>query len=101
MATRIKLQLELEGVVLFEVEAYVQETWVWFLGQKDPLKQEMATHGSVLAWGIPWTDEPDGLKTVGLQRAGHDWATEHTQKNVYELLNVWWCYTDLSSYTLE
>ena len=44
---------------------------------------------------IPWTDEHDGLQTVGLQRVGHDWATEHTQKNVYELVNVWWCYTDL------
>ena len=32
----------------------------------------MATHSSVLAWGIPWIDEPDGLQTVGLQRAGHD-----------------------------
>ena len=38
-----------------------QEKWVWFLGQKDPLKEGMATHSSILAWKISWTEEPDGL----------------------------------------
>ena len=42
------------------------------LGQKDPLEESMATHSSILAWRIPWTEEPGGLGSIGLQRAGHD-----------------------------
>ena len=49
----------------------VQETWVRFLGQEDPLEKAMATHSSILAWRIPWTEEPDGLQSLGSQRAGH------------------------------
>ena len=49
----------------------VQETWVRFLGQEDPLEKAMATHSSILAWRIPWTEEPDGLQSMGSQRAGH------------------------------
>ena len=39
----------------------MQETWIQFLGQEDPLEKEMATHSSILAWRIPWTEEPDRL----------------------------------------
>ena len=50
-----------------------QEIWVQFLGQEDPLEKEIATHSSILAWRIPWTEEePDGLQSTGLQRVGHD-----------------------------
>ena len=50
-----------------------QEIRVQFLGQEDPLEKEMATHSSILAWRIPWTEEePDGLQSMGLQRVGHD-----------------------------
>ena len=42
------------------------------LGQEDPLEKEMATHSSILAWKIPWTEEPGGLQFMGLQRIGHD-----------------------------
>ena len=48
------------------------ETWVRSLGQEDPTEKEMATDSSVLAWRIPWTEEPGGLKSTGLQRVGHD-----------------------------
>ena len=48
----------------------MQETGIQSLGQKDPLEKEMATHSSVLAWRIPWTEEPSGLQSVGLQRVG-------------------------------
>ena len=48
------------------------ETWVLSLVWEDPLKKEMATHASILAWGIPWTKEPDGLQSMGSQRVGHD-----------------------------
>ena len=49
-----------------------QETQIRSLGQKDPLKEGMATHSSILAWRIPWTEEPGGLQSMGLQRVGHN-----------------------------
>ena len=48
------------------------ETWVQSLGWEDPLEKEMATHSSILAWRIPWTEEPVGLQSMGSQRVGHD-----------------------------
>ena len=48
------------------------ETWVPSLGQEDLLEKEMATHSSVLAWKIPWTEEPGRLHSMGSQRVGHD-----------------------------
>ena len=57
----------------------MQETQVQSLGQKDPLEEEMATHPSILAWRIPWTEEPGGLQSLGLQRVRHDGATESTR----------------------
>ena len=51
------------------------ETWVRSLGQEDPLEKGMVTHSSILASRIPWTEEPGGLQSMGLQRVGHDWAT--------------------------
>ena len=57
-----------------------QETWGQSLGQEDPLEEEMATHSSILAQEIPRTMEPGGLESIGLQRGGHDWATEHKVK---------------------
>ena len=50
----------------------MQETWVQFLGQEDPLEKEMATQSSTLAWKIPWIEEPGKLQSMGLQRVGHD-----------------------------
>ena len=50
----------------------MQETWVQSLGREDPLETEMATHSSILAWRILWTEEPGGLQSIGLQRVGHD-----------------------------
>ena len=44
----------------------MQETWVQFLGQEDPLEKGMAPHSSILAWGILWTEEPGGLQFIGL-----------------------------------
>ena len=49
----------------------MQETPVPFLGWEDPLEKEMATHSSVLAWKIPWTEEPGGLESMESQRVGH------------------------------
>ena len=50
----------------------VQETQVRSLGQEDPLEKGMATHSSILAWRIPWKEEPGGLQSVGSQRVSHD-----------------------------
>ena len=49
-----------------------QEMQVQSLGQEDPLEKEVATHSSILAWEIPWTEEPGGLPSMGLHRVGHD-----------------------------
>ena len=51
----------------------MRETWVRFLGWEDPLEKEIAIHSSTLAWKIPWTEEPDRLQSMGLQRVGYDW----------------------------
>ena len=51
------------------------ETSVTSLGQEDPLEKEMATHSSILAWKIPWTEETGKLQSMGSQRVGHDWVT--------------------------
>ena len=50
----------------------MQDTWVQQLGQEDPLEEGMATHSSILAWKIPWTEEPAGLQSMCLQRVRHD-----------------------------
>ena len=55
----------------------MQETWVRCLGQEDPLEEGMATHSSILAWRIPWTEEPGGLQSIWSQRVGHNEMTKH------------------------
>ena len=50
--------------------------WVQPLGQEDPLEQGMETHSNILAWRIPWTEEPSRLQSPGLQRVGHDIETK-------------------------
>ena len=54
----------------------MQETWIGSLGQEDTLRKGMATHSSIFAWRIPWTEEPDGLQSMGSQRVGHSWVTK-------------------------
>ena len=50
----------------------IQEVWIQSLGHVDPLKKEMAAHSSILAWRVPWTEEPGRLQSMGLQNVGHD-----------------------------
>ena len=57
----------------------MKETYVWSLGQEDALKKEMATHSSILAWRMPWTEEPGGLQFMGSQRVGRDLVTKWQQ----------------------
>ena len=54
------------------------EIWVPSMGLKDPLEKGMATHSSILAWEIPWTEEPGGLQSLESQRVGHNWVTKHS-----------------------
>ena len=72
------MRFQLYGIMGFPVAQMVenlpavQETWVQSLGQEYPLEKGMATHSSILAWRIPWTEEPGGLQSMGLQRVRHD-----------------------------
>ena len=64
----------------------MRETWVRSLGWEDPLEKEMATHSSILAWRIPWTEEPGGQQSTGSQRVGHD-RTTSLKGQTYSVLN--------------
>ena len=58
-----------------------EEPCIWSLGWEDPLEEGMATHSSIIAWRIPWTEEPGGLHSMGSQRVGQsDLAHAHTRK---------------------
>ena len=61
----------------------MQDTWVRSLSWEDPLQEGMATHSSILAWRISWTEEPGGLQSKGSQRVGHrhKWVTKHTYQH--------------------
>ena len=64
----------------------MQETWVQSLGLEDPLERRMATYSSILAWRIPWTEEPDGLQSIGSQRV--DTTERITQTEIYYKLLI-------------
>ena len=60
-----------------------QEMWVRSLGQEDPLEKEMATHFSILAWEIPWTEEPGGLQSMGSQRQTQLSTVQYSKKQTH------------------
>ena len=72
--TYVKLTNFLSSLVAHMVKNLpaMQETWVRSLDQEDPLEKGMATHSSILAWRIPWTEEPGGLQCIGSQTGGHN-----------------------------
>ena len=63
----------------------MQETQVLSLGQEDPLEKGTATHSSILAWRIPWTEEPGGLQSMRSQRVRHNWVINNPNSNYH-----WW-----------
>ena len=65
-----------------------QETWIQFLGWEDPLEKEIATHSSILAWEIPWTEKPGRLQSMGLQGVGHNSGTKQPQKQLNVIMVV-------------
>ena len=70
----------------------MRETWVQSLGREDPLEKGMATHSSILAWRIPWTEEPGGLQSMGSQRVREDWVTDthiYKQRVSAKIKNMW------------
>ena len=58
------------------------------LGQEDPLEKRMATHSSILAWRIPWAEEPGGLQSMGLQRVEHDRVTKHVNVSTLDFRDL-------------
>ena len=81
---------------------------VQFLGQEDPLEEGMATHSSILAWRIPWTQEPCGQQFIGLQRVEHNWSNlthiNNGSKSPYplkHLLNYLWVKCMMSGFYLK
>ena len=71
------------------------------LSWEDPLEEGVTTHSSILAWEIPWTEEPGGLQSTGLQRAGHDGVSEHTDLYtlcvcVCDIVQCTLCFSDLT-----
>ena len=73
----------------------MQQTQVWSQDQKDPLEKGMATHPSILAWRIPWREEPGGLQSLRSQRVTHNWMTNtglfiYYQQNKAKHLNTEW-----------
>ena len=66
----------------------MKETRVWSLGWEDPLEEGMATHSSILAWEIPWTEEPGALQPMESRRVGHDWATNTQRLINYSKCNI-------------
>ena len=81
----------------------IQKTWIPSLGWEDPLEEGMATHSSILAWRILWTEEPGGLQSMGSQRLRHDWVTNTvyrvnlrlssylSHKSIFILKNIYKC----------
>ena len=80
------------GSVVMNLPANAEDSGdvVWSLGWKHPMEEGMETHSSILAWRIPWTEEPGELQSMGSQRVGHDWATERAGK-----WTVQWCWPAL------
>ena len=71
----------------------MQEMWVQSLGQEDLLEKEMATHCSILAWKIPWIEEPGRLQFLGSQTIGHDLVTKQQQYVIYDQTSYHWSYS--------
>ena len=79
----------------------MQKTWIWSLGREDPLENRVTAHSSVLAWEIPWTEEPGGLQSRRSQRVRHDWACILWRPPEYGLVShISWIETPASQVSL-
>ena len=80
--TEVTYHLSSPGGSVIKNSPVIQETWVRSLGQEDPLEKETATHSSILAWEISWTEEPGRLQSMGLQRIRHNLVTKQQQQEL-------------------
>ena len=71
----------------------LQETQVQIVGWEDPLEEGMATHSSILAWRILWTEKPGGLQSIGSQRVGYDWSDLHAR--TYSHIKFSFCFENI------
>ena len=81
----------------------MKKTWVQSLGQEDPLEKKMATHSSTLAWKIPWTEEPNRLQSMGLQRVLHDlsYFTKKPKYSIVHMYHIFFIYPTLNLLALN
>ena len=84
LQTRCKTRASLVVQIVKNPPA-MKETWVQSQGREDPLEKGMATHSSILTSRIPWTEEPEGLQSMGLQRVRHGWMTNTFNITVYKM----------------
>ena len=75
----------------------MEETRIWYLGQEDPLKKEIVTHSSILAWKIPRTEEPSRLQSMGSQRVRHAWTYTHTYTHTTYKYYLFWYFSSVQS----
>ena len=75
----------------------MQETQLWSLNQGDPLEKWMATHSSIPAWRISWTEEPDGLQYMGSQRVKHEWVTNTLLSTLKKIKSLVWITSNYST----
>ena len=78
----------------------VSKMWVQSLGWGDPLEEGMATHSSILAWGIPWTEEPGGLQFMELGTVGHDWTTQPSTCSRLLCVSLWPQHSTMANITV-
>ena len=76
----------------------MQEMWIWSLGQEDPQEKEMADHSSILAWVIPWIEEPDRLQSMGSNRVGQDLKQLNNNKVKFSATFLRTVYLEWSGY---
>ena len=96
LMTGLKLWWGFPGGSVVKNPPVKQETWVRSLGREDPLEKGMKTHSNILAWEIPWREEPGGLQSMGSQRVRHNWVTNtHTSVWTHMSFNL---YTYLCTY---
>ena len=95
--TTLKMAWRMRRIVFCVVAQMVKnlpamrDTWVWSLDWKDPLEEGMVTHSSILAWRIPWTEEPGRVQFKGFTKVGHNWETKHsTEQSRGSGIQVWW-----------
>ena len=74
----------------------MQEIWGQSQSQEDPMEKGMVTHSSIVAWEIPWTEEPGGLQSMGSQRAGQDWVT-----NTFTYVSFQWYFNEFEIYIIK